>query len=336
MDYPDCAPLGKGRVLVVGAGALGSVYGGVLARTGMDVQLLARDGHARAITDQGGLHVRGVEDAWFAPLRATADPAAVEPAEVVIVMAKAPDTATALTGLDHVVPTVRLAVSWQNGLSKGEVLAAWCGPDRVVGGASMVGAVGIRPGAVHHTFTGPTFVGELPAGTSPRTAALAALLEAGGLPAQDTDDIRSVEWSKLVQVLPAMSLTALTRLRYHEVLLSSRLSRLFARLVAETAAVAAADGVVVADWPAMLPVGTLASLPEDEAAARIRQFGQTLVDAGQVHIKPSMLQSVERGRHLEVDAIQGHVAREAARLRVDAPTVTLCHELLTGIDATLS
>ena len=200
----------------------------------------------------------------------------------------------------------------------------------------MVGALAAEPGAVAHTFTGPTFVGELPTGTSPRTGAIVRLLELGGLPAIDTDDIASVEWSKVVQVLPAMSLTALTRLRYHEVLTSPELSRLFARLVSETVQVARADGVTVADWPAMLPVATLAAMPEDDAAAKIRTFGRSLVEAGQVDIKPSMLQSIERGRHLEVEAIQGHVAREATRLGVEVPTVKVCYELLRGIDQTLA
>lgn len=329
-------PLGRRRVAVLGAGALGSVYGGVLARSGLDVQLLGREEHARAIQRHGGLRVLSAEGSWLAPLRGVWRPVDVEPAEIVIMMAKTPDTLGALAGLDHLLPALRVALSWQNGLSKADILADWCGPDRVVGGASMVGAVGVSPGTVRHTFTGPTFVGELPEGTSSRTAGLTALLDRAGLPAVDTPKVRSIEWSKLVQVLPAMSLTALTRLPYHEVLTSPRLSTLFAQLIRETAAVAVAAGAGVADWPGMLPVGTLASLPEEAAAARVREFGQSLVDSGRVHIKPSMLQSVERGRRLEVEAIQGYVAREAVRLGVETPTVALCYEMLASIDATLS
>jgi 2-dehydropantoate 2-reductase len=260
----------------------------------------------------------------------------IEPVDIAILMTKTPDSGAALAALHHLRATVDTAVSWQNGLAKDTVLAEWCGADRVLGGASMVGAVSVAPGVVRHTFTGPTFIGEFSSRTSTRSTRLRSLLEQGGLPAIEAEDIASVEWSKVIQVLPAMALTALTRMRYHEVLTSEELARVFARLVREAAEVAAADGVTIADWPGMLPIKTLADLPEDDAVSRIRSFGQALVDNGQTHIKPSMLQSIERGGRLEVEEIHGHVVEASRRLNVPAPTITLCYELLRGIDRSMT
>ena len=80
----------------------------------------------------------------------------------------------------------------------------------------------------------------------------------------------------------------------------------------------------------------IASAPDDEAVALVRERGRALEAAGMTEIRVSMLQSIERGRRTEVDAIHGFLVREAARLGIDAPATTLCHRLLAGIDERLA
>lgn len=319
-------------MLVAGAGSLGSVYGGLLARAGFDVQLLGREPHARAVQEQGGLRVESFGESFLAPCRAEWRPARIEPAEIVIVLTKTPDTEAALAPLGHVRDEILLAVSLQNGVQKDDVLSRWCGAERVVGGVSMVGATLVEPGLVRHTFRGATFVGELPEGTSPRIAAFGEMLAAGGLEAVVTDRVLSAEWSKLAQAVPPMSIAALTRLRFHELLLDPDLASLYAGLLRETVSVAAAAGVEVDDWPSMFPVRTIASLPHAEAVERVHAEGRRLERGGMTEVKISMLQSVERGRKLEVEAVQGFVSREGARLGVPVPAVDACYRLLAGMD----
>src|SRR5579884_930237 len=253
MREPETIPR---RVLVVGAGALGTVYGAGLARSGVSVQLLARRAHAEAIQAAGAVEIRGVDETWHAELRADWRPERIEPADTVIVMTKSHDTAPALAELRHVVEAVEVAVSFQNGIEKDRLLAEWCGADRVVGGMSMVGATLDRPGTVNHTLPGTTYAGELPNGVSPRVQALAAALEAGGLRAVVTDQILSVEWSKLVHAGPSMTMTALPQLPFHRALQDSGMADLYVRLLREGAAVAAAgsDPVEFLDLPGMFPV----------------------------------------------------------------------------------
>ncbi len=321
------------RVLIVGAGSLGTVYGARLARSGCEVQLLCREPHGRALRKASGvlLETMGHEPETIS-VDAVWDYDDVRAADVVIVLTKTYDTAEALAGIQRIARDVRLAVSLQNGLAKNDMLASWCGPDRVVGGASMVGGTMIAPGHVRHTFEGPTFLGELSEGGGSRTERLVGMLADAGLEAEAVSDIHSVEWSKLAQVLPAMSVTALTRRYYHEVLLSPELAGVFVGLVKEVGAVARAEGTTLLDWPAMLPVGTLSTAPYGEAIERVLSFGQQLMESGAVSIKPSMFQSVERGSRLEVEEIQGFVARRAAHHGVDVPRVATCYELLSGID----
>jgi 2-dehydropantoate 2-reductase len=323
-------------VLVVGAGSLGSVYGARLARGGSRVQLLAREPHARAIEGAGGVVVvRGGEEE-LVPLRAEWRPERVEPATTVIVLTKAPDTEAALAGLGHVREGIELAVSLQNGVEKDDVLARWCGPEAVVGGVSMVGGTLLEPGRVAQTFDGGTVVGELPRGRSERVERFAAALAAGGLGAVVSDDVRAVEWAKLVHACPTMAVPALVRLPLHACLVSEPLAELYVTLVREGIAIAAANGVEVDDGPVGYPLREVASMPQAEAVALVRKRGRALEAAGMTEIRVSMLQSIERGRRTEIDAVHGFLAREAARHGVDAPATVLCHRLLAGIDEGLA
>lgn len=324
------------RVLIAGAGSLGTVYGGFLARAGHDVQLLARPAHADAVTARSGVEVRSFGEVVLAPLRATADPRALDAVDVVVLLCKAPDTADLLASIRHLAGGVRTAVSLQNGVVGADALAGWCDPAAVIGGVSMVGGTLVEPGVVAHTLAGPTFLGDLP-GTGPDAgaAAFGAALAEAGLPVEVTDRIRSVEWSKLVHANPSMAVTALTRLDFHQAFLVPELGEGFLDLVLEGVAVADAAGVDVDDWPHLLPVRTLASLPRAEALARITAHGQAMADAGMTSVRISMLQSVERGRRTEVDAIQGHLVREADRLGVAVPATRFAHQLLAGLDRTL-
>ncbi|MBM3678887.1 MAG: ketopantoate reductase family protein [Actinobacteria bacterium] len=333
--------LGHERVVIVGAGALGSVYGGMLALAGFDVQLLAREAHARAIGEQGGLQIEHRdsehgEEVLLAPVRAEWRPERIEPAEIVVLLTKTVDSAVALEPLAHVVSEVRIAVSLQNGVAKDGELAAWCGAERVAGAMSVVGGTFLEPGRVRFTLPGPTFFGELPGGTSERVQRLGEVFRAAGFEVVVTDRILSVEWSKMIHAVPVMSLAALTRLPYHRLLLDPDLSTLFVRLIREGTAVALAAGVDLDDWPMLMPLRTMAGMGDDEALAFVQSFGRGLEEKGMTQVIVSMLQSVESGRRLEVEAVQGHVAREAERLGVAAPTVDACYRLLRGIDASFA
>jgi 2-dehydropantoate 2-reductase len=321
------------RVLVVGAGALGSVYGAAMARAGADVQLLARRAHAEAIAAAGGVTVEGLGGTSLVPLRGIAEPAAAEPADVVVVMTKSHDTARALAGLDHVRAGVEVAVSFQNGVEKDALLAAWCGAERVVGGMSMVGATLSEPGTVAHTLDGTTYVGELGGGTSDRVRALAGLLERGGMPVVTTERIVSAEWSKLVHAAPTMTITALPRLSFHRALLDPSLASVYMDSLHEGAAVASAAGGELDDWPGMFPVRTLVGLAPERAVEAVHERGRQMEAAGATDVRVSMLADIEAGRPLEVGAVHGFLVQEAERLGVDVPVTRAALDLFLAIDA---
>lgn len=319
-------------VLVVGAGSLGSVYGGLLAAGGADVQLLARKPHARAIEEAGGLVLESGDERTLVPLRAHWQGERLDPAEVVIVLTKTPDTASALDAVAHLVDAVDVAVSLQNGVDKNDILARWCGPQRVVGGVSMVGGTLLQPGVARHTLPGVTFLGALPSGIDEGVTRLASLFERSGLPVVVSDRIQSVEWSKLVHSIPSMAITALTRRSYHEIFLAPELARVYLDLCREGAAAAASVGADLDDWPHLFPVRTVASADDETALAQVAAHGHRLEQAGMTQIRISMLQSVERERKTEYDAILGPVVRAAQAAGFAVPNTDLCYRLLAGMD----
>lgn len=290
-------------VLVVGAGALGTLYGQALARGGADVQLLSR----------------------------RSDPATLRPADTVIVMTKSHDTAAALARLSPA--GVEVAVSFQNGVEKDRLLAAWCGAERVLGGSSMVGATLVEPGVVKHTLEGMTYLGELDGTVSERARSLGAAIEAGGLPVVVTDRVLSVEWSKLVHAAATVAIAALPRLPFHRALQDAELARVYVETLREGAAVAAAAGVELGDWPGMFPVATIAAAGVAEAVELVRERGRRMEAAGSVDVRVSMLVDIEQGRPLEHEAIHGFLAREAERVGIDAPLTSAGYDLFAAIDA---
>jgi 2-dehydropantoate 2-reductase len=323
-------------VLVVGAGALGSVYGAFFARAGLDVELLAREPHARAVQEQGGLRLAesGVQE--LVPMRAEWRPERVGPADLVVLATKTPATRRALDDVDHVRAGLSLALSLQNGIEKDDALIDWCGRDRVLGAVSMVGGTMLEPGLAEHTFRGRTIVGELGGGTSPRVEELAAAVARGGHELVVSADVRSVEWMKLVHAIPTMALTALPRLYFHEALLSPQLARAYVALAREGARVAEASGAVLDDESVLFPLRSIVTAPEAEAVELVHARGRRMRDAGMTEVLVSMLGSVQSRTRLEVEEIFGWIVREAARLDIPVPSIELCYLILSGLDDTFA
>jgi 2-dehydropantoate 2-reductase len=293
-------------VVIIGAGSLGSAYGAVLAKAGADVQLLAREPHARAITEAGGIALNGEH----VTLRSDWRPERIEPAEFAILLTKGHDSVAALDTLPHLLSDLRTAVSLQNGVLKDRVLADWCGPERVAGGASLVGATLQRPGAVELTSRGITYFG-------PGAEPLPELLTREGLESAITDDIVAVEWAKLVQAVAVMSVTAPTGLVLHAALLDPQLAKLFVGLVREGAAVAAASGIEIEDVPGLFPLQSIAAVGTEIVHAA----GRALEARGATNVRVSMLEDIRRGRRLELDDVHGFLIAEGERLGIDVPLI---------------
>ena len=318
------------RTVIVGAGGLGSVVGGYLAKAGYPVTLIARPAHVEAIRDSG-LEIAAADGRHLIrEVQATDNPKAVTAADLLILTVKTYDTDEALKGVAHLSGRVRCALSLQNGVLKDRALGAVFGPESVIGATSMIGATLEGPGKVHYTAPSTTYVGEFDRRETDRVRAVVEMFDKAGLKTQAAADIRSVTWCKLNHILPSASLSVLTRLEFHRVLKDRTLAALFVELTRECAQLAKAQGIPLNDFPGF-EVKTVCEVPMEEAIAFVREHGQKMEAAGMTRVRISMLQDVERGKRTEVEEIIGYVVREAGRLQTPVPKIELVYRLVKGV-----
>ncbi len=314
------------KIVVLGAGALGSIIGAHLVRAGEDVIFIAR-GQRAALLQQQGIVVRGLVD-FTVPVTVTTHPQDVQEADVLLVTVKTFDTERALASLRHL--RVHSVLSLQNGVLKNEQLAHIFGWEHVLGAAAMVSGEMLPDGAVRCTLNERLALGELRAGTSERTQGLAAALVRGGLRAEVSPHIQTVEWSKYVLFVGGMALAGLTRLTSAQFLSDPDGALLMAQLMRELGRIATRLGIPLED-AGSVPIKMICSGSLPEAVERVQRFGAVMSERAPAH-KMSTLQDLERGRRLEVEETLGYAVRKGAELDIPLPTVETCYRLLAGVN----
>lgn len=201
------------KTAVVGAGAIGSLFGGLLVEAGADVWLVDvwRE-HVEAVNDHG-LCIEREGPVRTLQVRATTDPTVVEQADLIIVLVKSIDTATAaetaaaLCGPDSAVLTL------QNGLGNAEVLEEWAPNIPILAGTTSHGVTMLGPGHIRHAGVGPTVIGSWSVGGHAAAVDVAAFLTASGIGTSADENIRAVLWDKLFVTVGINAITAITGIR---------------------------------------------------------------------------------------------------------------------------
>jgi len=314
------------EILILGAGSLGSIIGGHLARAGEEVTIIAR-GQRAAYLEQHGITLTGLAD-FTVPVAVTTKPQTVPEADVLVVAVKTYDTEPALESVRHL--RVGSVLSIQNGVLKDEQLAHTFGRDKTLGAAAFLSG-GVTPaGPVRFTVNEYLVLGELPAGISARVQTLVTTLVRAGIRAEAVPQIQAVEWSKYALFMSWMAPAVLTRLESYKFQTQPDTAAVMARLVRETGLLAAKLGVPLEDREP-LPIKTLCSVPLSEAVTTIRQFGRVMEARAPAH-KVSTLQDLEQGRRLEVEETLGYAVRKGAELGIPLPTMETCYRLIASIN----
>jgi 2-dehydropantoate 2-reductase len=300
------------RVCVVGAGVIGSLFAGHLARVANVSCLVRRADHARAL-NESGLQVSGRHE-FVGPVTASTDAGELEEPDLVLVCTKA-------TGLEGAAATLAghfagaTVMTTQNGLGAEEIL-------RARGDWSIVSAVTFMSGTKHsdthveYVLDTETWMG--PYGNTPfeTVEEIARLLTAAELKAEAMPDLRPAQWSKLIFNATVNGVAALTGLPHDFHFADpAHLGALVEELMAEGKRVATAAGVELRDDPWEMNV--------------------LATQRGSAHF-PSMLEDVEAGRPTEVELINGALVRETGRAGVDAPLQTALYALIRGREASYS
>lgn len=288
------------RIAVMGAGSMGSAFGGRLAEAGNEVWLIdVWQEHVERINGDG-LRIVGVGgERVISSVKATLDPSQVGPVDLILVFVKSTETRTATQSALPLVGEQTLFLTLQNGLGNRDLIAEIVGEERVLAGVTFDGAALLGPGHVRHTSSKATFVGEIDGEITPRVERLAATFREAGFDMRVTDNLLGEIWGKLLVNAIGNATTAITGYTIGE-LTKYSCSQEWVRLVGEeAAAVAKALGI-------RLPYGDV-----------MEKMRKNCADAGPA--RSSMQQDIEKGRWTEIDFINGAVVREGAKVGLPTP-----------------
>jgi 2-dehydropantoate 2-reductase len=300
------------KVGIVGAGAMGSLYGGKLAQAGAEVLLydISRD-HVAAV-NASGLSVEELDGKTsLVRLKATVMPTDLGDADVLLIFVKSSATAAAARQFAGLAKPAAIAVTLQNGLGNEQILREAFGAERTAAGVTSQGATFLGPGRVRHAGTGPTHLC-MSDHANAKLDPLARALNQAGFETHLEKSIDSLVWSKLVINAGINALTALTGVANGRLLDLPQTRALMADLVAEAVRVAQARGIPLSYAEPLAMVYTVA-----EKTGRNRS---------------SMLQDFDRRRPSEIDFINGAILREAESLGLEVPVNRTITRLIQALD----
>jgi 2-dehydropantoate 2-reductase len=316
------------KYAIVGAGAIGAFAGAMLSRAGEDVTLVARGAHLRAMQEHG-VRVRGETEDFSARPTATDDPATIGPVDVVLLTLKAHSLTAMAPRLAPLIGPETVVVSAQNGLpwwyfyrhggewegthletiDPGGVIGLEIDPARVIGCVVYPSTTLVEPGIVQHLEGNRFAIGEPDGSKSERCRRLADSFIKAGLRCPIRTNIRHDMWVKLMGNVAYNPISALTRATLVDIVRCPETRELAAGIMAEAEAVAKKLGI---------SLGVT--------------IAQRLEGAEKVgHHKTSMLQDVEAGRPMELEAIVGAVVELGTKMGLSLPytsAVYACVKLL--------
>jgi len=292
------------KFAIVGAGGIGGYYGGVLARSGNEVQILARGENLAAVRDHG-LQVRTPEGAFTASVKASDDVSQFTPVDCVIVAVKTYSLKEVAPAAKHLAENGALVVPFLNGVDIAERLVELGVPrESVVGGLTTISVVRTEPGVFERRSNfQKVIIGELPGGRDQmRRQRVERVVQAflrAGVEAQVAEDIRAEIWRKFAFIAGMAAGCGLARSPVGGVRAAPLGPLLLERAIREVVMVAHARGIRLAD----------------DETERILRFCATLPDG----MKPSLLLDVEAGRQSEIDALSGAVGRLGREAGIETP-----------------
>jgi 2-dehydropantoate 2-reductase len=302
------------KVCVLGAGAMGSSIGGLLADGGSEVYLIDTwVEHVDAINSQG-LRLRIGTAEKVVKVRAATDCRGIGPADLIIILVKSFHTRVAIENAGPLIGDETVIISLQNGLGNEEIIGEDAGRKHVLGGRTFAGGSVLGPGYVIASTTGkPTYIGELDGTATERVTRIAEEFRRAGLLMTVSPNIIGIMWDKLLVNVSTGALCGITGLTYGVLYKMPELRDCALAAVAEGIAVAEAIGVDLSiKDPAEAWFKASEGLPED--------------------FKPSLLQSLEKGLRTEIDFINGAVVRYGERYKVPTPVNKTLVACIKGIE----
>jgi len=300
------------KTVIIGAGAMGCLFGGLLTEGGADVWLLDVWQEHVAVLQDEGLSIEWQGKIRRVPVKATTDPGSIGKLDLAIVFVKSLHTATAADTAAGLLAENGFALTLQNGMGNADIISEAVDAERVIAGTTAHGATLLGPGHIRHAGRAATLIGMWGNGDPAVAVKTAAFLTAAGIETEANENIRAIVWNKLLVNIGINAITALTGIKNGQLLDLPQTRELSTAAVEEAVAVARALGLEVAQ----------------DAAERTLEIARATAAN-----RSSMGQDVDGRRPTEIGAINGFVVRQAEELNVDVPVNRTLTTLVETIQA---
>ncbi len=300
------------KITVLGAGAMGSLYGGLLAEAGNDVWLLdIWKEHVDAIHERG-LSIEGISGTRsIKNLHATGTPADIGQSELVIVFVKSTLTDLAVRESKELIGADTTILTLQNGLGNIEKIASVAAQERIIAGTTAHGATVLEAGSIQHAGRGPTIIGEIDGRSTARLDAVVDLLNDANIETTASQNVVGLIWDKLLVNVGINALTAITRLKNGQLIEFKETEEILELAVNEAMTVAQVKGIQLSHADPVAHTKEICKLTADNTA--------------------SMLQDVLHKRKTEIEMINGAIVREGKQLGLQTPINTVLANIVSVI-----
>lgn len=285
------------KIAVVGAGAVGGYFGGMLARAGAPVLMIGRPAFVEAV-QKNGIFLDTLQFQERVRVEASAELSAMRGTEIVLFCVKTTDNASTARALARLLAPGAIVVSMQNGVDNVEQIRAAAEIDALPAVVYVAASVP-EPGRVKHVGRGDLVVGP----ENEKTKRIAALFSCAGVPCRISENIQGELWTKLIWNCALNAVSALGRAKYGSIAASPDAWKVVETVVYEVLAVARAAGIH--------PPGL-----EDPKAALV---GALKIATQMAEALSSTGQDLNRGKRTEIDSLNGYIARRGAELGVPTP-----------------
>ena len=301
------------KIAVVGAGAIGGLFGSILTKGGLDVTWVDIWEESVKVMQSTGLTVVGqAGKEEVVKVKATTKIDEVGTPDLIMIAVKSYDTAQAARDCLKIVGADTMVFTVQNGVGNVDTIGDILGRNRIVAGTTSFGCTRLGPGKIKPSGIGEITIGELDGKITPRLQNLVDTFIKAGIEMHTSQNVDSLIWSKLVVNVGINALTAITMLKNGELLDYEETRSLQEAVVKEATAVAAAKNI---------------KFLVDDPLAWVQEVARNTRDN-----KSSMRQDVERGSKTEVDFINGTIVREGLKLGIPTPVNDTLTKLVKTIE----
>ncbi len=301
------------KTVIMGAGAMGSLFSGLLTLSGEEVWLVARRRELLHTIQSKGLTIEEKGKAHNIPVKIATDVASLGKADLVLLFIKTYQTERAVSDSSILQKEDTIFLTLQNGLGNEETICQQVEPEKVILGVTGQGATLLEPGHIRHAGWGKTYVGELDGKITDRVNQIAQMFLKAGIETEVSSHIHDLVWGKLLVNVGINALAALTGLKNGQLLDYPETLRVMEALVTEAAEVAKRKGI------------RIEGNPIDRVKAIIEATREN---------RCSMGQDFDYKRRTEIDAINGAVVREAEGSGISVPVNQTITDLVKVIEKT--